>query len=91
MLEYLSDLGYASIGMNGYISLSFQEINSYIQSIGVNLDAWECVWLKELSTAYVNESYDKSPTKFAPYSSGKYTFSSDDAILAAFSGLGKSK
>ena len=55
------------------------------------LDAWECVWLKELSTAYVNESYDKSPTKFAPYSSGKYTFSSDDAILAAFSGLGKSK
>ena len=77
--------------MNGYISLSFQEIGAYIRRMGLVLDAWECVWLKELSTAYANESYDKNPTKFAPYSSGKYTFSSDDAILAAFSGLGKSK
>ena len=87
ILQYLEELGYCRSGMNGLKPLDFTEINAYMQSTNTELLPFEVLLLRNLSNAYVAQSYDKDINAIPPYATVKKIGMSSDAVKNAFAGI----
>ncbi len=51
----------------GISSISFTEIKAYADLMGLDFSAKEVMTLKNMSEAYVSESYNKNPNALSPF------------------------
>lgn len=67
LLEHLKTIGFYSNGGMGIVPITFQEIKAYSDLMGIQFTPKEVVTLREMSNAYVNQSYDKGFDCRRPY------------------------
>ena len=67
ILHHLNNLGWCSSNGMGLTSLSFLEVQAYIELTDTALSADEVLIIKRMSQAYVNELQDKDTMKKSPY------------------------
>lgn len=84
-------MGYALQGFNGYIPLTFTEINNYMIATKTELAPYEVLIIKRMSDAYVSESYNKNPLAQPPYVTKEMMTPKDNSqqILSAFQAFSK--
>lgn len=70
----------------GISSISFIEIKAYSDLMGLEFTQKEVMALKNMSEAYVSESYNKNPNALSPYIDKEklHTGNVDDSIRKAF-------
>lgn len=66
IIECLFAIGPTLASGLGPCSLTYQEINAYMQSTGTHLQPWEIKILRHLSNAYVSESYKSTDANCPP-------------------------
>ncbi len=79
-------MGFAMTGMSGQTPLTFTEIYSYMRATNTALSPKEVLTIRNMSSAYVGESYNDNPLAAPPYVSEEMAKPKDNgnSILEAF-------
>ena len=67
LLQHLENMGWFESGGMGGITLSFKEINAYMQSMDIPLTRHEILILRRMSSYYLSYSGNKDPSTKMPY------------------------
>lgn len=66
LIQHLQNLGFGTSGMSGFMPLTFQEINAYMQCTSTPLTPDEVLILKDMSNEYCKFINDKNPSTKSP-------------------------
>lgn len=66
-MQHLENLGFASQGFGGLITLSFTEIKSYSELMEIHFTPYEVLTIHRASQHYVSEMQNKSPNRKSPF------------------------
>lgn len=87
ILHHLNNLGWCSSNGMGLTSLSFLEIQAYIELTDTALSADEVLIIKRMSQGYVNELQDKDTLKKSPY--GEQTIYKSNSFARSLMAIAK--